>query len=99
MSASASETDIYNNIQGLFGHHDNSTDNSPCFLTTNFYSNIDSYINLCINFTITFQSPKKIKMKLGFFLAAFVAADGHMGSYEGDGEVSSRSNSINYSIM
>ena len=38
-------------------------------------------------------------MKLGFFLAAFVAADGHMGSYEGDGEVSSRSNSINYSIM
>merc|ERR1712025_1158546 len=35
----------------------------------------------------TFQSPKKIKkMKLGFFLAAFVAADGHMGSYEGDGE-------------
>ena len=28
-------------------------------------------------------------MKLGYFLAAVVFADGHMGHYEGDGEVSS----------
>ena len=28
-------------------------------------------------------------MKLGYFLAAVVFADGHVGHYEGDGEVSS----------